>query len=129
MRERRPLRQVDAERGVRVVRRARDRDRRPLSADDGEHDGRVAFVGGPIEEEFIEHHGFVGRGEGGGRKGVQALLGRGGPGRLRARPAAGREGEEGEEEGEAFHRVEGLKGLKEFKVERVKGKVAERGGV
>ena len=38
------------------------------------------------------------------------------------------EGEEGEEEGEAFHRVEGLKGLKEFKVERVKGKVAERGG-
>ena len=40
----------------------------------------------------------------------------------------GGEGEEDEEEGEAFHRVEGLKGLKEFKVERVKGKVAERGG-
>ena len=45
--------------------------------------------------------------------------------------ASRREGEEGEEEGEAFHELKGLKrlkGLKEFKVERVKGKVAERGG-
>ena len=43
----------------------------------------------------------------------------------------GGEDEEGEEEGEAFHGLKGLKrlkGLKEFKVEREKGKVAERGG-
>ena len=48
----------------------------------------------------------------------------------------GGEREEGEEEGEAFHGrplvglkgLKRLKGLKEFKVERVKGKVAERGG-